>query len=149
MLRFAVNPRAMRKHVTPLLGAFLTLSCFYLVGVLAFYAPIAAADSAGPPLVPRVVGFLISSVLYILLFGWLVRATRHPMKAALAIALSQLLLVDVDYLLSGERGLATAAASAVLLLLSWGATGWVYGRLDARFARLSSSSTRSTTTGGT
>lgn len=122
----------MREHVKPLIGAFLTLACFYLVGVLAFYAPIAARDSPGEPLVPRVVGFLISSVLYILLFAWIVRAIRDPMKAALAIALSQLLLVDVDYLLSGERGLATAAASAVLLLVSWSATGWVYGRLRPR-----------------
>jgi hypothetical protein len=122
----------MRDHVKPLLGAFVTLACFYLVGVLAFYAPIAAANSPGPPLVPRVVGFLISTVLYILLFAWIVRATGNPMKAALAIALSQLLLVDVDYLLSGERDLATAAASAMLLLVSWSATGWVYGRLRPR-----------------
>lgn len=120
----------MRDQVKPLLGAFLALASFYLVGVLAFFGPIAAADRPGPPLVPRAAGFLVACALYIFLFAWLVRVTRSPMKAALAIALSQLLLVDVDYLLSGERGFAAAVASAVLLLVSWSATGWVYGRLS-------------------
>ncbi|MEZ5312727.1 MAG: hypothetical protein R2862_03280 [Thermoanaerobaculia bacterium] len=55
----------------------------------------------------------------------------NAMKAAVAIALAQLLLVDVDFVLSGERGAAAGAASALLLLVSWTATGFVYGRLSA------------------
>lgn len=119
----------MRERVLPIAGAYLTLATCYLIGVLAFYGPIAAADSPGPPLLPRFGGFLISTLLYLVLFVWLAREIGKPVKAALAIALSQLLLVDVDYVLSGERGLATAGASAVLLLVSWPLTGWVFGRL--------------------
>jgi len=114
----------------PALVAFLTLSVLYLVGVLFFFGPIAAADAPGDPLVPRVVGFLVSTALYVALFIWVSREMGTPLKAAMVVALSQLLLVDVDYLLSGERGLAAAGASAILLLVSWGATGWVYGKLD-------------------
>ena len=113
------------------IGAYLTLSVLYLAGVLLFYGPIAAEDAPGPPPVPRLVAFLVSITLYIVLFVWLSREIGNSLKAAMAVAFSQLLLVDVDYLLSGDRGVATAAASAVLLLVSWGVTGWVYGKLDS------------------
>jgi len=113
----------------PVVGAFLTLAVLYLVGVMTFYGPIAAQDVAGDPVVPRLMGLAISIVVYIGLFVWVEAEMGSSLKAAMAVALSQLALVDIDYVLSGDRGVAAAAASAVLLLVSWCATGWVYGRL--------------------
>ena len=113
-------------------GAFLTLATLYLAGVLLFFAPIAAGDVPAGPLVPQPVGFVVAIGVYIALFVWIEKGMGDPFKAAMAIALSQLTLVDIDYVLSGERGVATAAASAALLLVSWSATAWVYERLRPR-----------------
>lgn len=85
----------MAERIRPVLGAYLTLSGLYLVGVIFFYGPIAAEDVPGAPLLPRLLGFLISTVLYVALFVWARREMGNPLKAALAVALSQLLLVDV------------------------------------------------------
>jgi biotin transporter BioY len=114
----------------PILGSYLTLALIYLVGVIFFFQPIAEGDSARGPLVPPLIGFLVSTVLYIALFAWIAREMRSGLRAALAVALSQLLLVDVDYVLTGDRGVATAAASSVLLLVAWSMTGWVYDRMS-------------------
>lgn len=46
-----------------------------------------------------------------------------------SLAIAQVLLVDVDYVLSGERTVAAGAASALVLLVSWGAAGLVYRRI--------------------
>jgi hypothetical protein len=120
----------MTSRFTPALGAFLTLFVLYLVGVLFFYAPIEAADSPGEPLVHGLLGHLITTALFVALFVWVTREMGNPLKAALAVALAQFLLVDVDYVLSGKRGIETAAASAVLLFVSWTITGWVYRKID-------------------
>lgn len=120
----------MNKRILPALGAFLSLFIIYLVGVIFFYGPIAAEAAPGTALVPAFVALLISTILFVSLFVWIAREMGNPLKAALAVALSQLLLVDVDYVLTGRRGLAEAAASAVLLLVAWAITGWVYGKLD-------------------
>ena len=122
----------MNKRILPALGAFLSLFIIYLVGVIFFYGPIAAEAAPGTALVPAFVALLISTILFVALFVWVAREMGNPLKAALAVALSQLLLVDVDYVLTGRRGLVEATASAVLLLVAWAITGWVYGKLDRR-----------------
>lgn len=119
----------MRSGFMPVAGAFVTLAGLYLVGVVFLLDPIAASDVARDPPLPQVWGFLIAIALYIAWFAWVVRQVGSPIKAAMIVAVSQLLLVDVDFVLSGQRGLPTAAASAILLLVGWGATGWVYARL--------------------
>jgi hypothetical protein len=56
----------------------------------------------------------------------------EPFKAAMAIVMSQMALVNVDFVLSGKRGVATAAASTLILFVSWSAVAWVYGRLKRK-----------------
>ncbi len=112
-----------------IVGAFLTLAVLYLVGVLVLLDPIAATEAPTGPLVPIPVGFGVAIAIYIALFAWLETVIGDPYKAAIAIALSQLTLVNIDFVLSGKRGIETAAASTVLLLVSWTATAWVYARL--------------------
>lgn len=122
----------LRTHGKAMAGAFLTLSVLYLIGVLFLLDPVAAGDVPAGPLLPAPVGFGIATAVYIALFVWIERAMGDPWQAALALALSQASLVNIDFVLSGKRGVATAAASCVLLLVSWSAVAWVYGRLKPR-----------------
>ena len=113
----------------PIAGAFLTLATLYLLGVVLILDPVAAGDAPSGPLVPQPVGFVIAIAIYIALVVWLEDAMGSPFKAAMAVALSQLTLVNIDFVLSGKRGITTAVVSAALLLVSWSATAWVFGRL--------------------
>ena len=113
----------------PVLAALLTLAVCYFLGVVFFFGPIAEADAPTGPLVPQGVGFAASIVLYIALFVWVTEQMGHALKAALTIATAQFLLVNVDNVLTGKRGLETAAASTVLLFVSWTVVGLVYQRL--------------------
>ena len=122
----------MRDTLLPLLAAFVTLAVGYFLGVVFLLDPAAAGEVLTGPLVPMPVGFAVSTAAHVVLFVWLERALRSPVKAAAAIVLSQWILVNLDFVLSGKRGLTTAAASTVILVVSWSAVAWVYGRLMTR-----------------
>lgn len=117
------------RRVLAVLGAYLAVSILQFVGVVYVYRPFAGAEPAGEPLVPRALGFALSMALLVLFHDWVTVRVRSPLTAALIIAVSQVLLVDIDYVLSGERSVAAGAASAVVLLASWGVAGFVYGRI--------------------
>lgn len=123
----------MIRKIPALVGAFVTLSVIYMIAGLVLFD---GSDIFGPsptgPLVPPVVGFVISNGLYVLFYSWVVEQMGHPVKAALTVAVSQLLLVDVDYVLGGERTVAGGAASAVALLVAWSLVGLVYQALSER-----------------
>lgn len=112
------------------MGAFLTLAVLYFVGVIFLLDPVAAASPPPWPLLPMPLAFAASTTAYILFFDWVAQRLGDPIRAALIIAVSQLLLVDVDYVLSGKRGLAEAAASATILIVSWTLVGIVYDKLS-------------------
>ncbi len=48
----------------------------------------------------------------------------------MVIGVSQILLVDVSYVLNGTREIGVALASLVVLLVGYGITGFVYGKLS-------------------
>jgi hypothetical protein len=56
----------------------------------------------------------------------------HAVKAALTVAISQLLLVNVDYVLGGSRGITAGIVSSIVLLVAWGSVGVVYQTLLMR-----------------
>jgi len=122
----------MRGQVPSVVAAFVTLAAFYLAGVLLLFDPVAARDVTSAPLLPLPLAFLIAIAVYIALFVWLERVVGGPFKAAMAIVLSQMALVNVDYVLSGKRGIPTAAVSTAILCISWSAVAWVYGRLKPK-----------------
>lgn len=122
--------RPLRGQALSVVAAFITLAALYLAGVLLLLDPVAAREKVSAPLLPLPLAFLIAIAVYIALFVWLERVVGDPFKAALAIVLSQMALVNVDFVLSGKRSLATAAASTVILCVSWSAVAWVYGRLN-------------------
>jgi hypothetical protein len=114
--------RIVALAATAAVGAIVTFA-----GVVYFFEPIAAADPAAAPPVPAAVGFLVYIGLSVLLLDWVSGQVGRPVRAALIIAASQIILVSVDFVLRGERGLATGVASAVLILVTWSLMGVAYG----------------------
>lgn len=116
----------MKYRWKAILAAFISTSVVMLAGVLLFFEPIAKMDRTGEPLVSPVVNLFIYMILSIWLFDWVARQIRNAYKAAFIIGTSQFLLVNVDFVLSGKRGLMTAGASTLLLILTWGAAAIAY-----------------------
>lgn len=116
----------MKHRWKAILAAFIATSIVMLAGVLLFFEPIAKMDSTDGPLVPPAVNFFVYMVLSIGFFDWVARQIRNAYKAAFIIAASQFLLVNVDFVLAGKRGLMTAGASTLLLILTWGCAAFAY-----------------------
>jgi hypothetical protein len=111
----------------PILAALVTAFVANLVGVLLFFKPIADGDTGRFEINPAA-GLFTYVVLCVALFDWTARQIESAYKAAFIVAGSQLILV-IDLMLRGERGLATAAAGAVLLAVTWVPIAYVYTRL--------------------
>jgi len=110
--------------------AFVTVGVVTLLGVVFFFRPIAEADQAGSPLISAPLNLAAYTALSVLLYDWAVRRTQGFFATAFVIGASQYILV-IDLTLRGERGLATAGASAVLIFLTWASVAFVY-RLFSR-----------------
>lgn len=117
----------MTRRIGALAATAAVAAIVNFAGVIYFFEPMASADSAASPPVPAALGFLVYIVLSVFLLDWASRQIGRPVKAALIIAASQIILVSVDFVLRGERGVATGAASAVLILVTWSMMGAVYG----------------------
>lgn len=91
----------------------------------------AVAAAAAAAMLPMYASLALMSVINALMISWVTGMTGNAFKAGLVIALSQILLVDVFYVLDGRRALATAGASVVALLVSLMASGYTYGKLSA------------------
>lgn len=118
----------MSKRITALFVTALAAAVVNFVGVVYFFEPITTGDSAGGPILPSALGFLIYVLLSVVLLDWASQRSGHPLRSGLVIAFSQIILV-VDLTLRGERGLATGAAGAVLILITWTVMGVVYGKI--------------------
>ena len=116
----------MKRRIGALVATAAVAAIVTFVGVFYFFKPIASANPPSAPPVPAAVGFLVYIILSVLLLDWVSRQIRRPMKAALIIAASQIILVSVDFVLRGERNIATGAASAVLILVTWTTMAAVY-----------------------
>ncbi|GMR13859.1 MAG: hypothetical protein BMS9Abin29_2083 [Gemmatimonadota bacterium] len=119
----------MSARLKPLLGALITVYVVFFVGVTYFFGPLMASDVPAGPMMPGWMSLAIVSVLLVLFFDWVNGSVGNPVRSGLIVAIGQLLLVDVYYVLNGTRGIAAAGASAVLLIVGWVAVGIVYGKL--------------------
>ncbi len=63
-----------------------------------------------------------------LLFDLTAREMSNPYKAAFVVGASQIVL-NVDLVLQGDRGVHTGAAGTVLLVVTWLCIAFVYSRL--------------------
>ena len=86
----------------------------------------AFAAVLGNPIVSSIVFWIVS----ILFFDWAVQKTGKTMLTAMVIALSQILLVDFNYVLLGRRELQPALYSVGILLVVWAAVAVVYDKLS-------------------
>jgi hypothetical protein len=111
-----------------LLGASMAIALVTAVGVTFFYAPISQGDESTVSVHPAI-GFSVYVILSIALFDWLARLMKSPYRAAFAIAASQFILVNVDMVLSGRRGVMTAASSTILMAATWASVAFVYAKL--------------------
>ena len=91
----------------------------------------AVAAAAAAAMVPAYVMWAVTSVIGAFVISWVTGMTGNGVKSGLVIAVSQIVLVDVFYVLDGRRALAAAAASAVVLLVSGVASGYTFGKLSA------------------
>jgi hypothetical protein len=122
----------MVRDFSAVFGAFLTLAGLYFAGVVLLLDPIASRDAPTGALIPMPIAFLIAIAVYVALFVWVEKRMPSPFSAAMTIALAQFALVNVDHVLSGKRGLATAAASSIILFVSWSAVAAVYAWLRSK-----------------
>ena len=113
-----VGPIMVRKTL-PFLGAFVVLSIGYLAGFFFFGHLFADEAPANPPLLPFFPAFAISNVLLVIFFAWVAREMEHTMNAALSVAIGQILLVNVFYVMTGSRTVIAGAASSLVLLVTW------------------------------
>ena len=96
-------------------------------GVVFFFRPIAANDTPSGESVPPVLGLLTYVLLSVAVLDWASRRFGEPVRIALVIAAAQIILV-IDLVLRGERGVATGAAGSALIIVTWLAMGFVYRR---------------------
>jgi hypothetical protein len=107
--------------------SFLGTTYFYNPTMPADTAAAAAAASLVPPMaVSGIMGLVLAYVL-----SWVSGMTGPGIKAGLVMAVSQIALVNVYYVLSGQRGTTQALASTVVLLVMHTAAGYTYGKLSA------------------
>ena len=79
---------------------------------------------------PTWASLAVASVFLILLYDWVNVSVGSPVRSGLIVALSQILLVDILYVMNGTRGIAAAGASAAVLIVGCTVVGIVYGKLS-------------------
>lgn len=119
----------MNSRMPSILGAAVAAFVVAWVGVTYWFGPAMAADAPADPILPGWVSLGIVSIVSALFLDWINQSVGQPMKSAMVIAISQILLVDVYYVLNGTRGIRPALASVVILLAMWGVAGTAYGKL--------------------
>ena len=120
----------MSERMKPILGALVAAYIIFYLGVTYFFGPILANDAPAGPMMPDWASLAVGFVLLILFFDWVNVSVGNPVRSGLIVALSQILLVDVLYVMNGTRGIAAGAASAALLIVGWTVIGIVYGKLS-------------------
>ena len=120
----------MGDRIKPILGAAATGSVIGYLLVQNVFNP-AMPDPAFDPIVGNVIA---STVLYwivaVVLFDWAVQKTGQTMHTAWVIAISQILLVDINYVIIGRRELEPALISLVVIFVLWTAIAFVYDKLS-------------------
>ncbi|MGI8705511.1 MAG: hypothetical protein ACR2JJ_06935 [Sphingomicrobium sp.] len=106
-----------------------------LVLVLAVFRPVAGVVPPSEPPVHPLIAYAIYVALAVLLFEWTVRRMSSPWRAAFALGAGQFILVNVDMVLRGDRAFITAAASSVVLVITWASLAVVYTVVDRRIVQ--------------
>ena len=124
----------MRRSLIRVVAGLAVYGMLMLVLVLAVFRPAAEVMPPSEPPVTPIVAFAIYVVLAVLLFEWTARRMRNPWAAAFALGAGQFILVNVDMVLRGDRAFITAAASSLVLAVTWASLAVVYTAVDRRIS---------------
>lgn len=125
----------MRKSLLKVVAGLAVYGILMLLLVLAVFRPVAEVVPPSEPPVHPLIAFAIYVVLAVLLFDWTARQMSNAWKAAFVLGAAQFILVNVDMVLRGDRAFITAAASSLLLIVTWASLPLVYTLLDRRFSQ--------------
>ena len=119
----------MGVRIKPIMGAALTGAVIAYLGTQFIFNP-AMPEPAFEPMLPIFASLAVFWIVMSLFFDWAVQKTGKTMLTAMVIALSQILLVDFNYVLIGRRELHPALVSVGVILVSWAAVAFVYDKLS-------------------
>ncbi len=119
----------MGVRIKPIMGAALTGAVIAYLGTQFIFNP-AMPEPAFEPMLPILASLAVFWIVMSLFFDWAVQKTGKTMLTAMVIALSQILLVDFNYVLLGRRELQPALYSVGILLVLWAAVAVVYDKLS-------------------
>ena len=119
----------MGARIKPIIGAALTGAVIAYLGTQFIFDP-AMPEPAFEPMLPIVASLAVFWIVMSLFFDWAVQKTGKTMLTAMVIALSQILLVDFNYVLLGRRELQPALYSVGIILVLWAAIAVVYDKLS-------------------
>ena len=123
----------MGDRIKPIIGAWATGCVISYLAVTQFFNP--AMAEAGEALAEGLVPNMFAStalfwIVAILFFDWAVQKSGQAMHTAWVIGLSQILLVDFNYVMVGRRELTPALVSVGTILVIWSATAFMYDKLS-------------------
>ena len=120
----------MGDRIKPIVGAWVTASVIAYLGVQNFFN----SAMPDPPFSPMIDNAIAATAVFwivtILFFDWAVQRTEKTMLTAMVIAISQILLVDFNYVLAGRRDIEPALYSVGILFVVWAAVAFVYDKLS-------------------
>ena len=119
----------MGGRIKPIIGAAVTGAGIAYLGTQFIFDPAMPAP-AFEPMLPIPASLAVFWIVMSLFFDWAVQKTGKTMLTAMVIALSQILLVDFNYVLLGRRELQPALYSVGILLVLWAAVAVVYDKLS-------------------
>ena len=120
----------MGGRIKSIIGGGLTGSILAYLGTTYFFNPAMPEPAFEPVVGNTILSILVSWTVSILFFDWIVQNTGKTMFSGMVIAISQILLVDFNYVLIGRRELMPALVSVAVLLVSWAAVAFVYDKLS-------------------
>jgi len=119
----------MGVRIKPIMGAALTGAVIAYLGTQFIFNP-AMPEPAFEPMLPILASLAVFWIVMSLFFDWAVQKTGKTMLTAMVIALSQILLVDFNYVMLGRRELQPALYSVGIILVLWAAIAVVYDKLS-------------------
>lgn len=125
----------MRRSLFRVVAELAVYGSSMLILVLAVFRPVTDLVPPSEPPVQPLVAFAIYVVLAVLLFEWTARRMSNPWAAAFALGAGQFILVNVDMVLRGDRAVVTAAASTLVLVVTWASLAMVYTIVDRPIPR--------------
>ena len=120
----------MLARMKPILGATAAGSVIGYFGTQNFFFPAMPEPAFAPMIASPLMASVVYMLIVVLFFDWVVQKAGRPMFNAMVIAISQILLVDVNYVMIGRRALEPALVSVVLILVSWAGIAFVYEKLS-------------------